>query len=78
MDAQLDHKNEPDGIAKAYGGWHGGMALARTAWHRPDIVYQHAMCTRVISRVLATPWATTSARCASSTSAAARAASCAS
>ena len=53
MDAQLDHKNDRDGITKAYGGWHGGMALARTAWHRPDIVYQHAMCTRVLSRMLA-------------------------
>ena len=53
MDAQLDHKNEPERITKGYGGWHGGMALARTAWHRPDVVYQHAMYTRVLSRLLA-------------------------
>jgi SAM-dependent methyltransferase len=53
MDAQLDHKTEQDRIARVYRGWHGGAALARYAWHRPDIVFQHAMRTRVLSRMLA-------------------------
>ena len=53
MNAQLDHQAEQDRIASVYRGWHGGAALARYAWHRPDIVYQHAMRTRVLSRMLA-------------------------
>lgn len=53
MDAQLKHQAEQDRIASAYRGWHGGAALARYAWHRPDIVYQHAMRIRVLSRMLA-------------------------
>jgi SAM-dependent methyltransferase len=53
MDAQLDHKTEQERIARVYRGWHGGAALARYAWHRPDIVFQHAMRTRVLSRMLA-------------------------
>jgi SAM-dependent methyltransferase len=53
MDAQLDHKTEQDRMTRSYGGWHGGAALARYAWHRPDVVYQHAMHLRVMSRVLA-------------------------
>lgn len=40
-------------MPQVYRGWHGGAALARTAWHRPDIVFQHAMRTRVLSRMLA-------------------------
>lgn len=53
MGAQLDQKAEQDRIAGVYRGWHGGAALARYAWHRPDIVYQHAMRVRVLARVLA-------------------------
>lgn len=53
MDAQLDQKNDGERIAKVVEGWHGGAALARTAWHRPDVVYQHAMRIRVMTRVLA-------------------------
>lgn len=53
MDAQLDHQAEQERIASAYRGWHGGAALARYAWHRPDIVVQHAMRIRVLSRMLA-------------------------
>ncbi len=53
MDAQLNHQAEQDRIAGVYRGWHGGAALARYAWHRPDIVYQHAMRIRVLSRMLA-------------------------
>jgi SAM-dependent methyltransferase len=53
MDAQLDHKTEQERIARVYRGWHGGAALARYAWHRPDIVFQDAMRTRVLSRMLA-------------------------
>src|ERR1041384_4370838 len=70
MDAQLDQpskqerdpNNSPDDssereqerIARVYRGWHGGAALARYAWHRPDIVLQHAMRARVLSRMLST------------------------
>lgn len=56
MDAQLDQRNEQereqDRIARVYHGWHGGAALARYAWHRPDIVLQQAMRARVLSRML--------------------------
>lgn len=53
MSAQFDQKAEQDRIAGVYRGWHSGAALARYAWHRPDIVYQHAMRMRVLSRLLA-------------------------
>ena len=53
MTAQLDQQAEQDRIASVYRGWHGGAALARYAWHRPDIVVQHAMRLRVLSRLLA-------------------------
>jgi SAM-dependent methyltransferase len=52
MTAQLDPRTEQDRIARVYRGWHGGAALARYAWHRPDIVFQHAMRTRALSRLL--------------------------
>jgi SAM-dependent methyltransferase len=54
MNAQLDPQAEQERITRVYRGWHGGAALARYAWHRPDIVFQHAMRTRVLSRMLAT------------------------
>lgn len=53
MDAQLNQQREQDRIASVYRGWHGGAALARYAWHRPDVVMQHTMRTRVLSRMLA-------------------------
>lgn len=53
MDAQLDQQTERDRIARVYRGWHGGAALARYAWHRPEIVVQDAMYTRSLSRMLA-------------------------
>ena len=53
MDAQLDQQAERDRIARVYRGWHGGTALARYAWHRPEIVVQEAMYTRSLSRMLA-------------------------
>jgi SAM-dependent methyltransferase len=53
MNAQLDPQTEQERIARVYRGWHGGAALARYAWHRPDIVFQHAMRTRALSRLLA-------------------------
>ena len=52
MTAQLDPPTEQERIARVYRGWHGGAALARYAWHRPDIVFQHAMRTRALSRLL--------------------------
>jgi SAM-dependent methyltransferase len=54
MDAQLDQQADQDRISRVYRGWHGGAALARTAWHRPDIVNQQAaMYTRVPRALLA-------------------------
>ena len=49
MDAQLDQQ---DRAARVYRGWHGGAALARNAWHRPDIAVQDAMYTRALSHML--------------------------
>lgn len=46
-------EREQERIARVYRGWHGGAALARYAWHRPDIVLQQAMRARVLSRMLA-------------------------
>lgn len=54
MDAQLDGQSESERIARVYRGWHGGAALARYAWHRPEIAVQDAMYTRTLSRMLAT------------------------
>jgi SAM-dependent methyltransferase len=55
MDAQFKQQTEQEQqrIARVYRGWHGGAALARYAWHRPDVVFQHAMRTRVLARMLA-------------------------
>ena len=53
MDAQLDQQREQDRLAGMYRGWHGGAALARYAWHRPEVVMQHTMRTRVVARMLA-------------------------
>lgn len=52
MDAQLDHQAERERGVHAHRGWHGGAALARYAWHRPDIVLQQGMRARVLSRML--------------------------
>ncbi|WP_229507884.1 class I SAM-dependent methyltransferase [Massilia sp. Dwa41.01b] len=58
MDAQLDpqlhHQAEQERIGQVYRGWHGGAALARYAWHRPDVVRQQGMRSRVLSHMLAT------------------------
>lgn len=52
MDAQLDQQAEQERLSRVHRGWHGSAALARNAWHRPDIVRQQAMRTRVLSRML--------------------------
>lgn len=52
MDAQLDQQAEPERLSRVPRGWHGSAALARNAWHRPDIVRQQAMRARVLSRML--------------------------
>lgn len=54
MDTQTNQQAEQDRIASVYRSWHGGAALARYAWHRPDVVLQYAMRTRVLARMLAT------------------------
>lgn len=53
MDAQLDEETGQDRVARLHHSWQGGAALARHAWHRPDIVVQRAMRARVLSRMLA-------------------------
>jgi SAM-dependent methyltransferase len=53
MDAQLDKPADRDRGPPVYRGWHGGAALARNAWHRPDIAVREAMYTRALSRMLA-------------------------
>lgn len=44
---------EQERINHVYRQWHGGAALARYAWHRPEIVSQVAARSRVLSRLLA-------------------------
>jgi SAM-dependent methyltransferase len=44
---------EQDRINHVYRQWHGGAALARYAWHRPEVVSQQSARARVLSRLLA-------------------------
>jgi len=53
LDRDPEREREQERIARVYRGWHGGTALARYAWHRPDIVLQQAMRARVLARMLA-------------------------
>jgi SAM-dependent methyltransferase len=43
---------EQERINQVYRQWHGGAALARYAWHRPEVVRQNAARTRTLSRLL--------------------------
>jgi SAM-dependent methyltransferase len=44
---------EQESIKHVYRQWQGGAALARYAWHRPEVVSQQAAHSRVLSRLLA-------------------------
>ena len=49
----MTNQAEQERINQVYRQWHGGAALARYAWHRPEIVHQSAARARVMSRLLA-------------------------
>lgn len=44
---------EHERINQVYRQWHGGAALARYAWHRPEIVRQAAARSRTLAALLA-------------------------
>ncbi|MFN3791937.1 class I SAM-dependent methyltransferase [Massilia sp.] len=52
MDAHTDKQAEQDRIKAVYRRWHGGAALDRYAWHRPEIVQQVAARSRVFAALL--------------------------
>ncbi len=51
MDIHPD-KAEQQRIQHAYRAWHGGAALARYAWHRPEILQQEASRSRALASLL--------------------------
>ena len=52
MDAHTDKQAEQDRIKDVYRRWHGGAALDRYAWHRPDILQQVAARSRAFAALL--------------------------
>jgi SAM-dependent methyltransferase len=48
----MTNQAEQERINHVYRQWHGGAALARYAWHRPEIVHQSAARTRVLAALL--------------------------
>lgn len=52
MDAHTNKQAEQDRIEEVYRRWHGGAALDRYAWHRPEILQQVAARSRVLSALL--------------------------
>lgn len=52
MDANTDKQAEQDRIKDVYRRWHGGAALDRYAWHRPEILQQVAARSRVFAALL--------------------------
>ncbi|WP_229455517.1 class I SAM-dependent methyltransferase [Massilia sp. KIM] len=52
MDTRPDNQSEQERIRKVYRAWHGGAALARYAWHRPEILQQVAARSRVFAELL--------------------------
>jgi SAM-dependent methyltransferase len=49
----MTNQAEHERINHVYRQWHGGAALARYAWHRPEIVHQSAQRARVLAALLA-------------------------
>jgi len=49
----MTNQAEQERINHVYRQWHGGAALARYAWHRPEIVHQSAARARVLAGLLA-------------------------
>jgi len=52
MDAHTDKQAEQDRIKDVYRRWHGGAALDRYAWHRPEILQQVAARSRAFADLL--------------------------
>lgn len=49
----MKEQAEQERIEHVYRQWHGGAALARYAWHRPEIVRQAAARSRTLATLLA-------------------------
>jgi SAM-dependent methyltransferase len=54
MSTHTDKQAEQDRIKDVYRRWHGGAALERYAWHRPEIQQQVAARSRVFASMLST------------------------
>ncbi len=52
MDTQPSQQAEQERIEDVYRNWHGGAALARYAWHRPEILQQVAARSRGFADLL--------------------------
>jgi SAM-dependent methyltransferase len=52
MDDQIDYQAEQERIKNVYQKWHGGAALARYAWHRPEILQQVGTRSRAFAALL--------------------------
>jgi SAM-dependent methyltransferase len=52
MDTHTDKQAEQDRIKDVYRRWHGGAALDRYAWHRPEILQQVAARSRAFAALL--------------------------
>lgn len=52
MDTHTDKQAEQDRIRDVYRRWHGGAALERYAWHRPEILQQVAARSRAFGALL--------------------------
>jgi len=52
MDAPTHKQAEQDRIREVYRRWHGGAALERYAWHRPEILQQVAARARIFAALL--------------------------
>jgi len=52
MEPQSSQQAEQERIAHVYRSWHGGAALARYAWHRPEILQQVAARARGFADLL--------------------------
>jgi SAM-dependent methyltransferase len=48
----MTDRAEQERINQVYRQWHGGAALARYAWHRPEVVRQSAARSRALSGLL--------------------------
>jgi SAM-dependent methyltransferase len=52
-EAAMSDQVEQERINHVYRQWQGAAALARYAWHRPEVVNQQAARSRVLTRLLA-------------------------